>query len=194
MCITKDKGRQKNSGSSITPMEQAAPPPPPPHVLIFPIPALGHVSSMLKLAELLTDAGLRITFLNSEYNHDRLTRHTDICSRYMRFPGFEFKTVTDGLPMDHPRTGDKFQEMLHSVKSVTPPLLKDLLIHSDPPVNCIISDGFMNFAVDVARDVGLPIIYFRTISACAFWAYYCIHEIIAAGELPIKGKLVPFPL
>lgn len=164
--------------------------PPAPHVLIFPIPALGHVSSMLKLAELLSQAGHRITFLNSEYNHDRLTRHTDICSHYMRFPGFQFKTISDGLPMDHPRTGDKFQEMLHPVKSVTPPLLRELLIDSKPSVTCVISDGFMSFAIDVARQVGIPILFFRTISACAFWAYYCILEVIAAGELPIIGTLL----
>lgn len=45
----------------------------------------------------------------------------------------------------------------------------------------------MSFAIDVAREVGIPIFYFRTISACAFWAYYCIPEIIDAGELPIRG-------
>ncbi|XP_044480182.1 7-deoxyloganetic acid glucosyl transferase-like [Mangifera indica] len=161
----------------------------PPHVLIFPIPALGHVNSMLKLAELLSVAGINVTFLNSEYNHSRLVRHTDICSRYtQRFPGFQFKTVTDGLPMDHPRTGDRFEDVLYSVKSVTPPLLKDMLLNEiKPPVNCIISDGFMSFAIDVARDLGIPIIYFRTIGACALWAYYSLREVIDAGELPIKG-------
>ncbi|KAH7548179.1 hypothetical protein ACOSP7_032463 [Xanthoceras sorbifolium] len=164
--------------------------PPPPHVLIFPFPALGHVNSMLKLAEFLSIAGLRVTFLNSEYNHDRLTLHADVCSLYTRrFPGFQFKRITDGLPMDHPRIGDRFQEMLHSVRSVTPPLLKQMLTDDiKPPVNCIISDGFMSFVVDVANELGIPIIYFRTISACAFWAYFCIREIIDAGELPIQGK------
>lgn len=161
----------------------------PPHVLIFPLPALGHVNSMLKLAELLSVAGINVTFLNSEYNHSRLVRHTDVCSRYtQRFPGFQFKTVTDGLPMDHPRTGDRFEDVLYSVKSVTPPLLKEMLLNEiKPPVNCIISDGFMSFAIDVARDLGIPIIYFRTIGACALWAYYSLREVIDAGELPING-------
>ncbi|KAJ0046160.1 hypothetical protein Pint_06411 [Pistacia integerrima] len=161
----------------------------PPHVLIFPIPALGHVNSMLKLAELLSVDGIKVTFLNSEYNHDRLVRHTDVCSRYtQRLPGFQFKTITDGLPMDHPRTGDRFADVLHSVKSVTPPLLKEMLLNEiKPPVKCIISDGIMSFAIDVARDLGIPIIYFRTIGACALWAYYSLGEVIDAGELPIKG-------
>lgn len=99
----------------------------PPHVLIWPLPALGHVNSMLKLAELLSHAGIKITFLNSEHYHERLVRHSsDVFSRYMNLPGFQFKTITDGLPKDHPQTVDNFHELLNSLASVTPPLLKDM--------------------------------------------------------------------
>lgn len=165
----------------------------PPHVLIWPLPALGHVNSMLKLAELLSHAGIKITFLNSEHYHERLVRHSsDVFSRYMNLPGFQFKTITDGLPKDHPQTVDNFHELLNSLASVTPPLLKDMLTDAKSPVHCIISDGLMSFAIDVAKQVGIPIIYFRTVSACAFWAYFCIPEIIDAGELPIKGTLSLF--
>ena len=38
-----------------------------PHVLIFPLPAQGHVNSMLNLAQLLSLAGLNITFLNTDH-------------------------------------------------------------------------------------------------------------------------------
>ncbi|KAI8029823.1 7-deoxyloganetic acid glucosyltransferase [Camellia lanceoleosa] len=50
------------------------------------------------------------------------------------------------------------------------------------------SDGVMSFAIDLAEEMGIPIIYFRTISACSFWAYFCIPELIEAGELPFKGN------
>lgn len=46
-----------------------------PHVLIWPLAALGHVNSMLKLAELLCHAGVKITFLNTEEFRERLIRH-----------------------------------------------------------------------------------------------------------------------
>ena len=54
------------------------PDPAPSHLLIFPFPAQGHINSMLMLAELLAFSGLNVTFLNSEYNHERLVRYTDI--------------------------------------------------------------------------------------------------------------------
>lgn len=156
-----------------------------PYVLIWPLAALGHV--MLKLAELLCNAGVKITFLNTEEFHERLIRHrSDVFSRCINLPGFQFKTITDRLPLNHPRISDKLHEYWSSLASVTPPLWRRCwLIPS--PVNCMITDGFMSFAIDVAREVGISIFYFRTISACAFWAYYCIPQIIDAGELPIRG-------
>ncbi|KDO61154.1 hypothetical protein CISIN_1g048768mg, partial [Citrus sinensis] len=130
-----------------------------PYVLIWPLAALGHV--MLKLAELLCNAGVKITFLNTEEFHDRLIRHrSDVFSRCINLPGFQFKTITDRLPLNHPRISDKLHEYWN---------------------------GFMSFAIDVARVVGISIFYFRTIRACAFWAYYCIPQIIDAGELPIRA-------
>jgi hypothetical protein len=45
----------------------------PAHVLIFPFPAQGHVNSMLKLAGLLSLAGLHVTFLNTDFIQDALT-------------------------------------------------------------------------------------------------------------------------
>ncbi|TYG51934.1 hypothetical protein ES288_D10G301300v1 [Gossypium darwinii] len=73
-----------------------------PHVLIFPFPAQGHVNSMLKLAELLALASLKVTFLNSKYNHECLVCHIYILSHFTQYPGFKFETIPDGLPQDHP--------------------------------------------------------------------------------------------
>ncbi|CAN4095821.1 unnamed protein product [Withania somnifera] len=85
---------------------------PPPHVLIFPLPLQGPVNSMFKLAQLLCLSGLHITFLLTENVHSRLLLHTDIASRFDQFPGLQIKTISDGLPDDHPREGSKFMEMI----------------------------------------------------------------------------------
>lgn len=119
----------------------------PAHVVIFPLPGVGHVNSMLKLAELLSHAGIKITFLNTEYYYDRVIRHSsDGFSRCMQIPGLQFKTVTDGLPKDHPRTPDKFTELIDSLNLAIPPLLKEMVTDSNSPVNYIIADGYMSHA------------------------------------------------
>ncbi|XP_059666352.1 7-deoxyloganetic acid glucosyltransferase-like isoform X1 [Cornus florida] len=56
------------------------------------------------------------------------------------------------------------------------------------PVTCIITEGVPSFAGDFAMERGIPLIYFRTSSACTFWAYFCIPELIEADEIPLKGN------
>lgn len=168
----------------ITRMEEK---PKSPHILMFPLPCQSHVNSMLKLAEIFGLAGLRVTFLNSNHNHERLIRYTDIHARFLQYSEFQFKTISDGLPVDHPRVGDRLMEMFDSLSLNTRPLLKQMLIDTSPPVSCIIGDASMEFVIDVATELKIPVIHFRAISACGFWAYFCIPKMIQAGELPMKA-------
>ncbi|XVF83828.1 hypothetical protein PTKIN_Ptkin16aG0524600 [Pterospermum kingtungense] len=170
-------------------MEQEQQPQASPHVLIFPAPVQGHVNPMLKLAELFALAGLKVTFLNTEYNHERLLRHTNILPRFTKYPGFEFKTITDGLPQDHPRAGHRFLEINKSLELRSKPIFKEILVNIKPPVDCIIGDGTLGaVTLDVADELGIPIIQFRTSSAASFCAYFAIPDMIQAGELPIRGN------
>ncbi|CAK9135697.1 unnamed protein product [Ilex paraguariensis] len=85
--------------------------------------------------------------------------------------------------------------LLPSLMNVTVPLFKEMMVSRNflasenrRSVACIISDGVFSFAIDFAIEKGISIVYFRTISACSFWAYFRIHELIEADELPVKGK------
>ncbi|MBA0629761.1 hypothetical protein Godav_024266 [Gossypium davidsonii] len=84
---------------------------PPPHVLVFPFPLQGHINSMIKLSELLALASFKLTFLNSHYNHEHLVKFNNIATHFERYQGFEFKTITNGLPLDYPRSGNWFLDM-----------------------------------------------------------------------------------
>ncbi|OWM87454.1 hypothetical protein CDL15_Pgr022565 [Punica granatum] len=168
-----------------------------PHVVIFPFPIQGHVNSMLKLAELLIlclqrDDDLRITFLNSEHNHNRLLHCSDVTSRFSNHPTFRFKTIPDGLPSETARSKDNLLEVFNNLKLRARDVLAELMAPADdqPPPTCIIADGFMSFMIDAGEEFGLPVVMFRTISACCFWAYFCIPRLIEAGELPIQDGLL----
>jgi hypothetical protein len=132
-----------------------------PHVLVFPFPAQSHVSTMLRFAELLCLANLKVTFLNSHYIHDRLLRCTDVEAHFANYPGLiRFKTIPDGLPEDHPRCGDhdRVREMFESTRAVTKPLFREMMVSGElslgsswSPVTCIVADGVISFAIDVAK-------------------------------------------
>uniref|UniRef100_A0A7C9EK62 Glycosyltransferase n=1 Tax=Opuntia streptacantha TaxID=393608 RepID=A0A7C9EK62_OPUST len=165
---------------------------PSPHILMFPLPAQGDLSPMLKLAELLCLANLKVTFINSTHNHRCLTRYSDIETRFSRYPEFEFKVIPDGLPEDHPRTGGMWLlELLKGLKSSVQPFLRERLspesrsIHN-PPVTCLIADALLRFAFHVANEAEVPAIGFTAVGACALWAFTCIPKLIEAGEVPFK--------
>lgn len=176
----------------------------PPHVLIFPLPLQGPVNSMFKLAELLCFSGLHITILLTENIHNRLVLHTDITSRFDQCPGFQIKTISDGLPDDHPRDGGKFMEVFDSLRTKTKTLFKDMLT-SDllcfdldgkerRRVSCIIADGVLGFTCDVADEISVPIFCVRTISPCCLWFFFCLPKLIESGEYPFKDDNLDEPI
>ncbi|XP_015877329.1 7-deoxyloganetic acid glucosyltransferase [Ziziphus jujuba] len=166
-----------------------------PRVLIFPFPAQGHVNAMLKLAELLAMEGLHITFLNTHFIHNRILLHNDIQACLSRYPGFLLKTISDGLPDEHPRSGDKIMDIIDSMSIRSKSVFKHMLVSGElgsddsPLVTCIIADGIVGwFTTDIANELHIPIYHFRTIGACSFWVYFCVPNLIDAGELPIRGE------
>ncbi|KAK9061126.1 hypothetical protein SSX86_018306 [Deinandra increscens subsp. villosa] len=172
----------------------------PPHVLMFPLPLQGPVNAMFKLAELLCLSGFHITFLLTDHIHTQLLKYSNIHSRFNAYPGFRLETISDGLPENHPRSGAELMDLFNSLKIKTMILFKDLLtsgkLNSDlrRPVTCIIADGSMGYACDVANGVGLPVIYVRTFSACCLWVFFCLPKLIESGEIPFVGNDLDRPI
>ncbi|KAK9910482.1 hypothetical protein M0R45_034441 [Rubus argutus] len=173
-----------------------------PHVLLFPFPAQGHIKPMLTLAQLLCHAGIHVTFLNTELNHHLLTQRQALSAR---FPTLHFHSISDGLPSDHPRTiAVYYQDIVASLRSKTAPLLCQFLISKKnnvdkdsaaaaaaaqlPPLGCVITDGIMCFAIDAAEEVGIPVIVLPITSACSFWCYSCIPNLIQEAQLPFEDE------
>ncbi|KAI3971195.1 hypothetical protein MKW92_020245 [Papaver armeniacum] len=175
-------------------------PPAVPHVLIFPFPAQGHINSMLKLAEILCLSGINVTFVNTQQNHKRQLIFGNLHSRFGKFPGFNFEAIQDGLSTNqHHSAGfcssqDLVTDMFNRVKNFIAPSFRELLtsnrFKSDArgPVSCIIADGGLGFAIDVAEELGIPSISFRTISACCTWIYFCSPKLVENGDIPFKDE------
>ena len=146
--------------------ETTVTPPPSPHILIFPVPLQGHVNSMLNLAEILCLSGLHVTILLSDHTHGRLLRHASLDSRFSRYAAaFRVATISDGLPDDHPRSGHRILDIMLSLKEVGGPQFHSLMESSDGCVSCLIMDGRVSsFAVPVVEEMGIPFVYFWTIS------------------------------
>ncbi|KAM0948340.1 putative 7-deoxyloganetic acid glucosyltransferase [Dioscorea sansibarensis] len=161
------------------------------HVLIFPFPAQGHLNSMFNLAELLYLSGLHITFLTTEYDNHRLCLHSPAHARLSRRPGFWFRSISDGIPDQQPRSAARLIELYNSLTYNSSSLFRDFLISNLSQsqdgwsrITCLVVDGVMPFAMDAASDLGIPSIAFRTSSPCSIWTYFCLPNLVEAGEYP----------
>ncbi|KAK3016292.1 hypothetical protein RJ639_007612 [Escallonia herrerae] len=68
-----------------------------PHAVCIPFPAQGHINPMLKLAKLLHRKGFHITFVHTEFNHQRLLKSRGP-DALRGLSSFRFETIPDGIP------------------------------------------------------------------------------------------------
>ncbi|KAH6802328.1 hypothetical protein C2S51_033774 [Perilla frutescens var. frutescens] len=162
------------------------------HIFIFPLPLQGPVNCMLKLAEILCLDQIKVTFLNTQYIQQRLNKHTNAEFYFTKYPNFSFEAVPDGLPEENPRTAGEIGKLLESMEVSAVPIFREMLTTgaygplSGSPVTCLIADGIFTFATDIAAEIGVPLLYFDTISPCGFWSYLCLPKLIESGEVPFK--------
>ncbi|XP_037458887.1 myricetin 3-O-rhamnoside 1,2-glucosyltransferase UGT709G2-like isoform X1 [Triticum dicoccoides] len=147
------------------------------HVLVFPWPRQGHINPMLHFATALVDAGLQVTFLHTEHNLRRLPQAP-------LPPRLRLLSIPDGLPDDHPRS---FLELLESMRKTSSAAYRALLLSADAPVTCVVADGTMPFAIDVAEELGIPALAFATHSACSYLALLSMPKLVELGETPFPA-------
>ncbi|KAG9451452.1 hypothetical protein H6P81_011417 [Aristolochia fimbriata] len=164
-----------------------------PHAVCVPYPAQGHITPMLKLAKLLHHRGFHITFVHTEYNHQRLLRSRG-ASSLKGLENFRFETIPDGLP---PSDCDHVTQDIPTLSDSTSKtclvpftkLLKKLNQAPDlPSVSCIVSDGAMSFTLDAAQELQVPEVVFWTPSACGFMCYLHYQKLIELGITPLKDE------
>jgi hypothetical protein len=145
---------------------------------------------MLHFAAGLLDAGIHVTFLHTDHNLRRLSRAADDAStRRLRF-----MSLPDGLPDDNPRGVADQMHLAASLLSTGAVAYRALLVsllsaetagsrHADTS-NGLVADGVLPFAIDVAEELGVPALAFRTASACSFLAYLSVPKLLELGEVP----------
>ncbi|KAK4263075.1 hypothetical protein QN277_028549 [Acacia crassicarpa] len=161
-----------------------------PHVVILPVAGQGHVNTMLPLAELLALSGIHVTFINSHYIHNRLLRFAGNVIE-ARHPNLVFETFRDGVLREPTLFAGRMKEVFAEMESQGMNKLRELCSqHSGKPkVTCFIVDAFLGHpASNLGDELGIPVIHFRTASACSFWAYFNVPTLLQYNELPIRGE------
>ena len=163
-----------------------------PHAVCIPCPAQSHMKAMLKLSKLLHHEGFHITFVNTEFIHQRLMK--------FRGPGsldnlsdFRFETIPDGLPPSDINTSQDIPSLCESIMNNFLATFFDLLVKlnsatsDNPPVTCIVSNAAMSFTITTAQEFKIPVVMFFTISACSIMVVQQIPSLKDKGIIPFKG-------
>ncbi|XP_021833301.1 7-deoxyloganetin glucosyltransferase-like [Prunus avium] len=166
-----------------------------PHAVCIPLPFQSHIKAMLKLAKLLHHKGFHITFVNTEFNHKRFLKSLGPYS-LDGLPDFRFETIPDGLPdSDADSTQDPYLLCDSVRKNCLPPFRNLIMKLNDttsssvnPPVTCIVSDGFMTFTITAAEELRLPVTLLFTIAACAFMGSKQYPILVEKGLAPLKDE------
>ncbi|WJX96362.1 7-deoxyloganetin glucosyltransferase [Trifolium repens] len=166
-----------------------------PHAVLIPFPAQGHINPLIKLAKLLHLRGFYITFVNTEYNHQRMLKSKGP-KAFDGIADFSFETIPDGLtPVD----GDVSQDITSLCKSIRENFLhlfRELLarLHDSatvglvPPVTCLVSDSSMSFTIEAAEELSLPIVFFSPANAFTFLTSFHFHTLFEKGLIPLKDE------
>jgi hypothetical protein len=163
-----------------------------PHAVCIPYPVQSHIKAMLKFSKLLHHKGFHITFVNTEFNHQRFLKTRGLNS-LDGLSDFRFETIPDSLPPSDLNITQDIPSLCVSIMKNFLAPFSDLLMKlnsatsSNPPVTCIISDGFMPFTITAAQELDIPIVMFFTISACSFMCNMHIPALKDNGITPLKG-------
>ncbi|KAI4296381.1 hypothetical protein L6164_036344 [Bauhinia variegata] len=166
-----------------------------PHAVLTPFPVQGHINPMLKLAKLLHIRGFHITFVHTEYNYKRLLKSRG-SNALDGLPDFQFEAIPDGLP---PSDADVTQDIPSLWGSTRKNFLSpfcDLITRLNdsasagliPPVSCLVSDVIMSFTINVAEQLGVPVVIFWPASAYSFLGIVHYRSLIGKGLVPLKDE------
>ncbi|KAI3837140.1 hypothetical protein MKX03_022189 [Papaver bracteatum] len=165
------------------------------HVVCIPYPVQSHISSMIKLAKIIHIKGCHITFVNTEFNHQRLLNARGADS-LKGLPDFCFETIPDGLPPpSNPNASQDIQSLSMSTdKNCLEPFrnlihrLNNTTYSNVPPVSCVIADGCMSFTLQAAKEFEIPDMLYWPISFCAFVCFLHFPNLVQRGLVPLKDE------
>ncbi|CAO2176344.1 unnamed protein product [Urochloa humidicola] len=162
-----------------------------PHAVVVPYPGSGHINPALQLAQLLRRHGVFITFVITEHNLRCVQAAAGEGTAVSGREAFRIETIPDGL-VDADRGQQDYDLGLSkaTVHRFAAPLreLVARLRGGVPPVTCVLPTSLMSFALEVARELGVPSMVLWACSAAALSAEMRLRQLRNRGYLPLKDE------
>ncbi|XP_056164113.1 UDP-glycosyltransferase 74G1-like [Syzygium oleosum] len=130
--------------------------PPQAHTLLFPLPVQGHITPMLQFAKRLVSRGLKATLVTTLH----LSKSIRIDPSAAASSSINIETVSDCQGGDGQPQGKSSEAHQMSGSRTLAELIREL-DRSAQPVIAVVYDGFMPWALDVAKQCKLELLSSR---------------------------------
>lgn len=154
------------------------------HVLVLTYPAQGHINPLLQFAKRLASKGLRATLATTHYTIGSIKAER-----------VHVEPISDGFDEGGYKQAPSTQAYIESFKRVGSRTLSELISKfskTEHPVNCIVYDSLLPWAIDVAKSFGIYAAVLLTNSASVCSLYWYIHQ--GRLALPLCPDALPIVL
>lgn len=157
------------------------------HVLIIPFPAQGHVIPLLELSLCLVQHGFKITFVNTEHTHNRVINALHGMSIG---DGIRLVSIPDGMEPGEDR--NDIGKLCAHMPKVMPGKLEELIEEinrvEEEKLACVIVDGSVGFALEVAEKMKVKKAAFWPASVAILAFFYSIPKMAEDGVIDTDGN------
>ncbi|CAM8953664.1 unnamed protein product [Rhodiola kirilowii] len=151
-----------------------------PHILTLPYPSQGHINPLLHLSKRLASKGAKTTLATTVF----IAKSFTVCPATTS--QVQFDTISDGFDdggFSHAESIESYISHLQAAGSKSLAELIQRHKRSGHPIDCIVYDAFLPWAIDVAKAFGLRCAAFFTQPCAVNYIYYLVYN----GVLVVPG-------
>ncbi|KAL4271459.1 hypothetical protein GQ457_13G027660 [Hibiscus cannabinus] len=159
------------------------------HVLVIPYPSQGHINPMLQFSKRLSSKGLKPTFATTNFISRTMNPELLLGSH------IDFDTISDGCDQGGFLEANDINDYLVRLQAAGSRTLTELVLkyrNTPHPIDCILYDAFLPWALDVAKQFGIVGAAFFTQACAVNYIYYCAHH--GGLSLPVSSSAVPIAI
>ena len=154
------------------------------HVVVLTYPAQGHINPLLQFTKLLASKGVKATFATTHY--------TAIA---IQPTGIRVEPISDGFDEGGFKQAPSVEAYLQTFRTVGSKSLTELILkfrNSADPVDCLVYDSVLPWALDVANEMGICRAAFLTVSASICSIFCQLRK--GVFSLPLTSESLPLNL
>ncbi|XVF08954.1 hypothetical protein REPUB_Repub07fG0048900 [Reevesia pubescens] len=154
-----------------------------PHALVIPFPAQGHVAPLMKLALQIAAHGVKVTFVNAEFIHEKVM--VSVPEKAEEQSLIRLVSIPDGLESEDDLID--WVKVSESVHGNMPGYLEDFILKTNQSnineqITCVVADTSVGWALKLATKLGIEAVaFFPARGPCLALALH-VPQLLEAGN------------